>query len=71
MYKITSGMTLPEKLRAHASNVESAGEHGSDGAAWCMRDAANVIVCLNATINELEEQNERLDYRSQKVGEGR
>ncbi len=62
MTEINSKMTLAEKLRAHANDLV-AGDHtcGCDiDAAWCMRDAANVIDALNATIYRMETNNDRL-----------
>lgn len=70
MYKITSKMTLSEKLRAHANNLLEFDMILHVDPAWCMRDAANVIVCLNATINDLEDENERLSNRPKSMGEG-
>ncbi len=69
--KITSNMSLPEKLRAAADNAENlSNSPSSDVSIWLMRDAANVIDALNGTINELEDENERLSNRQAKMGEG-
>ena len=70
MIKITSKFTLPQKLRAHADNVDR-GHTPPNEAAWCMRDAANVIEALEQRMIKLENELEDCNYRAQKMGEGR
>ncbi len=69
MDKITSNMTLPQKLRAHAANIVELDELLYTQAAWCMRDAANVIESQNLVLNRLEEAyNDFTNDRSLKMG---
>jgi len=69
MITITSKMSLPEKLRAHADNVSH--HEIAPGMSWCMRDAANVIDALNEQIVKLEDAyNDYVNNPTRQVGEG-